>query len=76
MNHWNNYLNKIQAHLSRLEKEGCDLPFFRGHKNSNWKLLSGLGRQPLENYKKIKHTKKTSKVVRLFSGFGLHDNNH
>jgi FRG domain len=49
---WNNFLNDVQAHLDQLAASGCDMPFFRGHSNNQWKLLCGLGRQPAVDFKK------------------------
>lgn len=52
MSAWQNFLSEIQIHLVELEKAGCDCPFFRGHSDSRWSLLSGLGRQQSTKFKK------------------------
>jgi hypothetical protein len=38
--------------MDDLASAGCDMPFFRGHSNTSWNLLSGLGRQKPNNFKK------------------------
>lgn len=52
MNAWQDFLHEIQSHLAALEEAGCDCPFFRGHVDSRWKLLCGLGRQQPAEFKK------------------------
>lgn len=52
MSAWHEFLSQIQSHLSELEDDGCDCPFFRGHVDSRWKLLCGLGRRDPGNFKK------------------------
>ena len=47
MNRWNLFLKKIYRTLEQLD---CPDPFFRGHSNSNWKLLPGLARQNADAY--------------------------
>lgn len=52
MSAWSDFLQSVQSHLSDLDDAGCDCPYFRGHSDGNWKLLSGLGRREPEDYKK------------------------
>lgn len=52
MNEWSRFLAEIQLHLDQLAESGCDMPFFRGHSDCEWKLLCGLGRQPPAEFKK------------------------
>jgi FRG domain len=49
---WNKFLTDVHAHIDDLAESGCDMPFFRGHADGRWKLLCGLGRQPLSEFKK------------------------
>ncbi|MFN4275606.1 MAG: FRG domain-containing protein [Ferrovibrio sp.] len=44
MTKWEKFLADVQVHISSLELQGCDVPFFRGHSNGSWNLLCGLGR--------------------------------
>jgi len=52
MKNWFQFLSEVQSHIEDLRSNGCDMPFFRGHSDSNWKLLPGLGRQDPLLYKK------------------------
>ncbi len=52
MSAWQNFLSELQSHLAALEDAGCDCPFFRGHVDSRWNLLCGLGRQQPDEFKK------------------------
>lgn len=52
MSDWNDFLSQVQAHLTALEGSGCDCPFFRGHVDSQWKLICGLGRRNPDDSKK------------------------
>jgi len=52
MSEWSDFIFKVQGDISALEERGCAAPFFRGHSDSEWKLLCGLGRQNPEEYKK------------------------
>jgi len=52
MSDWNDFISNIQKDISALEESGCDTLFFRGHTNSKWKLLCGLGRQNPDEYRK------------------------
>lgn len=49
---WQEFISGVQQHLLALEESGCDCPFFRGHNDSNWKLLCGLGRRGPDDFKK------------------------
>jgi hypothetical protein len=53
MSEWSDFLFRVQGDISVLEERGCAAPFFRGHSDSEWKLLCGLGRQDPEEYKKM-----------------------
>jgi hypothetical protein len=46
MSAWSDFLRKVKRHISSLASEGCDVPFFRGHSESSWKLLPAVGRYP------------------------------
>jgi hypothetical protein len=52
MSTWHQFLSDVHTHVEDLRSSGCDMPFFRGHSDSSWKLLPGLGRQAPEHYKK------------------------
>lgn len=52
MSEWNKFVADIQRHLEELAGSGCDMPFFRGHSDCDWKLLCGLGRQSPAAFKK------------------------
>ena len=52
MREWSDFIFRIQGDITALEDSGCAAPFFRGHSDSEWKLLCGLGRQNPEEYKK------------------------
>jgi hypothetical protein len=52
MTEWNDFISGIQEDLSSLRKDGCDMPFFRGHSDNKWKLLCGLGRQKPGGFKR------------------------
>jgi len=41
MDEWNSFIEDVLSHLDHID---CDFPFFRGHNNSNWKLLPSLYR--------------------------------
>jgi hypothetical protein len=45
MTEWNNFYDKIIQEVDRLQKEGCELPFFRGENNKNNPLLPTLFRE-------------------------------
>lgn len=49
---WSNLIEGVSAHLAQLAASGCDIPFFRGHSDGDWKLLCGLGRKGSEDFKK------------------------
>ena len=52
MSEWSDFVTEIQQDLFALEESGCDTPFFRGHSDSEWKLLCGLGRQSAEEFRR------------------------
>lgn len=52
MTDWPQFVKGVQAHIRMLAETGCDMPFFRGHSDSRWPLLCGLGRQAPNEYKK------------------------
>lgn len=52
MSDWTDFITSVQKHVSSLEATGCDVPFFRGHSHSTWKLLSGLGRRSPKHFKR------------------------
>jgi hypothetical protein len=52
MGEWATFLHQVQTHLTALEEAGCDIPLFRGHSDSEWKLLCGLGRRNESEFKK------------------------
>lgn len=52
MTEWVDFVKDIQDHMRALAKSGCDMPFFRGHSDSRWPLLCGLGRQAPDEFKK------------------------
>lgn len=52
MSEWDEFLASVQTHLNELAESGCDIPFFRGHNDSKWHLLSGLGRRSPSEFKK------------------------
>jgi hypothetical protein len=52
MSQWSQFLAEVRQHLDELAESGCDMPFFRGHSDHNWKLLCGLGRQAPSDFKK------------------------
>ncbi len=39
-------LTKIRATLDLLKRNGCDIPFFRGHGRADWQLTPTLARRP------------------------------
>lgn len=49
---WSNFLSEIHTEIQRLADNGCDIPFFRGHEDSSWKLIPSLGRRPKKKFKK------------------------
>jgi hypothetical protein len=49
---WQEFISNVQQHLLTLEDSGCDCPFFRGHSESSWALLCGLGRRNQGDFKK------------------------
>ena len=52
MSSWPDFLAAVMHHIEGLTATGCDMPFFRGHSDSSWKLLTGLGRQRPDDFKK------------------------
>lgn len=49
---WHDFIMQVQNHLTVLEDSGCDFPYFRGHEDSRWELLCGLGRKRPGDFKK------------------------
>lgn len=45
MDDWTAFISEVENHVSVLSDDGCDIPFFRGHSDSDWKLLCDLGRK-------------------------------
>jgi len=41
---WNKFLSNVEKILFDMSLDGADIPFFRGHSNSEWPLLSSLYR--------------------------------
>jgi hypothetical protein len=39
MDEWNLFITTVNKEIKRLERDGCVLPFFRGHNNSKWPLF-------------------------------------
>lgn len=44
MDEWIAFLNGIETTLEQFDIKGCDIPFFRGHNDSTWKLIPSLFR--------------------------------
>lgn len=44
MDNWTELYAAISEHTRLLRREGCDIPFFRGHANNSWELRPELGR--------------------------------
>ncbi len=44
MEKWNSFLADVENIIDKLNDNGCDMPFFRGHANSSWKLIPSLFR--------------------------------
>lgn len=44
MNDWQNILDQVQMQREVWARNGCDTPFYRGHRIATWKLLCSLGR--------------------------------
>ena len=42
---WLDYLSNISKRIKDLDKNKCDLPFFRGHNDSTWKLIPTIHRK-------------------------------
>jgi hypothetical protein len=49
MSAWSTFLQTAKKKISDLDREGCDMPFFRGQTDSAWKLLPSLERYKLQN---------------------------
>jgi hypothetical protein len=47
MDSWNRFLRDIDRAMKRCEKNGRDVPLFRGHGRCRWRLVPGLGRPRL-----------------------------
>lgn len=41
---WVDFLGKLEAEVKEVCSSGCDMPFFRGHNDSTWKLIPSLYR--------------------------------
>jgi hypothetical protein len=44
MSAWQKFIDEVRGHIYELEQDGCDVPFFRGHRDARWSLLCGLER--------------------------------
>jgi hypothetical protein len=45
MEEWISFIHKIEHEITRLSDKGCDFPFFRGHNQTQWKLIPSYFRQ-------------------------------
>ena len=54
MDAWSKIVKQVADIIDKLDKKDCDIPFFRGHSNSSWKLLPSLFRKRYyESYENV-----------------------